>query len=229
MRKFMRWIIYFITFILLALSLYYLPFASLINYLAIIVEKYPTASPLMYVFLVIIGIILFLPGSVAMMISGFLFGFSQGFLFAIIGISLGAQAAFESGRRIARPWVKKKIAASERIQAIELALQEKAFVIIALTRLSLIIPFNILNYIYGASPVKSSTHFIATIIGMLPAITLYVYLGTFSKDINQILSKEATSSDLGDWMIFAGIIFIIITTWIIHKAASTALKKYVDD
>tara|TARA_Y100000389_G_C17469784_1_gene529257 strand:+ start:2311 stop:3000 length:690 start_codon:yes stop_codon:yes gene_type:complete len=229
MRKIIRWIIYFTTFIFLAVSLYYLPFASLINYLAIIVEKYPTASPLMYVLLVIVGIILFLPGSIAMMVSGFLFGFSQGVLFAVIGISLGSQAAFESGRRIARPWVKKKIAASERIQAIELALQEKAFVIIALTRLSLIIPFNILNYIYGASPVKSSIHFIATIIGMLPAITLYVYLGTFARDINQILSKEAPSSDLGDWVIFAGIILIIITTWVIHKAASKALEKHVSD
>ena len=229
MKFLSSWFLYFIVLIFLIISFYFIPFVSLINYLEITSQKYPLVVSFSYVLLVIIGTVLFLPGSISMMISGYLFGFSQGFFLAIIGISLGAQTAFEFGRRVARPWVKKKISSNKYLQAIEMAIEEKAFIIIILTRLSLIIPFNILNYIYGSTSVKSPVHLLATLTGMLPAISIYVYLGTFTRDVSQIISNEATPSDISNWIIFIGIILMLLTAWVIHKAASNALKKYIND
>ena len=225
MKYLNRRLSYLIAFIFLFTSIYFIPFADLINYLEVMSQKYPITASFLYVFLVIVGTVLFLPGSISMMISGYF----QGVFLTIIGISFGAQAAFEFGRRAARPWVKKKIESNKYLQAIEIAIEEKSFVIIILTRLSLIIPFNILNYIYGSTSVKSLIHLLATFIGMLPAIMIYVYLGTFARDINQIISNEATPPELGNLIIFIGIFLMFFTAWVIHKAASNILKKYIND
>ncbi|MDG2107756.1 MAG: TVP38/TMEM64 family protein [Woeseiaceae bacterium] len=229
MKVVMRRISYFVVFTVLMIGAYYVPLDSWVSALVVWGYQHPIASPVVYIFFVIIATVLFLPGSVAMMISGFLFGFLPGLVFAIVAVPLGAQAAFKFGRWFARPWVQQKVATHDRMQAIEAALHEEAFIIVALTRLSLIIPFNLLNYAYGASSVKASVHFIATAVGMLPAITLYVYFGTLARDLGQILSNEATPSELGYWIIVVGVIAIVFATWIIHKTATRALEKHLNN
>ncbi len=113
------------------------------------------------------------------------------------------------------------------MRAVEAALQEQAFIIVVLTRLSLIVPFNLLNYAYGATSVRASVHWLATAIGMLPAVALFVYLGTLARDVGQILSGEAAPSELGYWIIGAGIVAIIAATWVIHRTATRALERHL--
>ena len=96
-----------------------------------------------------------------------------------------------------------------------------------MTRLSLVIPFNVLNYAYGITSVRPRVHLFATTLGMLPAVVLYVYLGTLARDLGQILSGEATPSELGYWIAAAGISAIVILTWAIHRAASRALQRHL--
>ena len=214
-------------FIALVASIYLLPLADWVAALVEWGQRHPVAGPVVYVAFVTLATILFLPGSVAMMIGGFLFGFLPGFAFAAIAIPLGAQCAFEFGRWVARPWVKKSVAGNHRMRAVEAALQEQAFIIVVLTRLSLIIPFNLLNYAYGATSVRASVHWLATAIGMLPAVALYVYLGTLARDLGQILSGEAAPSELGYWILAAGVVAIVAATWIIHRTATKALERHL--
>jgi len=216
-----------LVFVALATSLYFLPLANWVAVLADWGQLHPVLGPLTYMVFVVLATVLFLPGSVAMMIGGFLFGFLPGFLFAALALPFGAQGSFEFGRWVARPWVGRKVANNRRMQAIEAALREQAFVIIVLTRLSLIIPFNLLNYAYGATSVKAATHWMATALGMLPAIALYVYLGTLARDLGQILSGEVAPSDLGYRILAAGIGAIMMATWVIHKTATRALEKHL--
>jgi len=93
--------------------------------------------------------------------------------------------------------------------------------------LSLVMPFNLLNYAYGITSVRGSVHFIATGVGMLGPVALYVYLGTLARDIGQILSGAATPTTLGYWIAAAGIIAIITLTWVMHRAASRALERHL--
>jgi uncharacterized membrane protein YdjX (TVP38/TMEM64 family) len=213
--------------VILATSVYHLPLTNWITDLLVWGQQHPVAGPLLYVIFVVIATVLFLPGSVAMMIGGFLFGLIPGLLLAALAIPVGAQSAFEFGRWVARPWVQKKIVDNHRMHAIEAALSERAFVIVVLTRLSLIIPFNLLNYAYGASSVKPSIHLFATALGMLPAVALYVYLGTLARDLGQILSGAAAPAELSYWIIGAGIVAIVLATWVIHRTATRALEKHL--
>lgn len=214
-------------FVVLAYSLYLLPFAAWIEAVVDWSRLHPVAGPVLYVVCVVTATVLFVPGSGSMMIAGFLFGLLPGFLYAALAIAVGAQCAFLVGRLGARHWVEEKVAASGRMQAIEKGLQEEAFLIVALTRLSIVIPFNVLNYAYGVTSVTSRTHLAATALGMLPAVGLYVYLGTLARDVGQILSGNATPSDLGYWIAAAGVGAIIVLTWAIHRTASRALARHL--
>lgn len=214
-------------FVVLAYSLYLAPFAEWVAYVVAWSGQHPIAGPIAYVACVVIATVLFVPGSVSIMVAGFLFGLVSGIVVAAIGTTLGAQCAFLAGRMGARSWVERRVASNPRMTAIEKGLKEEAFLIVVLTRLSLIIPFNVLNYAYGVTSVTARTHLVATTIGMLPAVALYVYLGTLARDLGQILSGDATPSDLGYWIAAAGISAIVVLTWAIHRSASRALARHL--
>jgi uncharacterized membrane protein YdjX (TVP38/TMEM64 family) len=216
-----------VLFIALVVLAWTLPIGAWVVTLVEWAQSRPVAGPIAYIFFVTLATVIFLPGSAAMMIGGFVFGFGPGLLLAAIAIPLGAQAAFEFARWAVRPWARQKIADNNRIAAIEAALQEQAFTVIVLTRLSLVVPFNALNYAYGATAVKATKYFGATAIGMLPAVGLYVYLGTLARDLSQILSGDAAPSELRYWILGGGITAIVIATAVIHRAASRALQSHL--
>jgi uncharacterized membrane protein YdjX (TVP38/TMEM64 family) len=218
-----------IVFIFLVGSVYFLPIGEWIGLLVNWGRGHAVAGPVAYIAFVAVATVLFLPGSIAMMIGGFLFGFLPGFLFAAIAIPLGAQCAFAFGRWAARPWIRSKVEENPRIQIIELALREQAFLIIVLTRLSLIVPFNLLNYAYGATSVNARTHLVATAVGMLPGVALFVYLGTLARNLSQILSGDAAPPGLGYWLIGAGLAAIVAASWVIHSTASRVLESHLKD
>ncbi len=216
-----------LAFVALVFSLHLLPFADWVAPAVAWAREHSVAGPSTYVLCVVLGTVLFIPGSVSMMIGGFLFGLVPGFLLAAVGISAGAQSAFLVGRKGARHWVENRVASSRRLAAIERGLQEEAFLIVVLTRLSLVIPFNLLNYAYGITSVRTGVHLVATTLGMLPAVALYVYLGTLARDIGQILSGDAAPTELGYWIVAAGITGIIVLTWAIHRMANRALDRHL--
>jgi uncharacterized membrane protein YdjX (TVP38/TMEM64 family) len=206
-------------FAALVYALYSYPVADQVVALVEWAQAHRVAGALLYIICVVLATVLFVPGSGSMMIAGYLFGFSLG--------TAVAQCAFLSGRLVARDWVARQVAGNPRLGAIEAGLREEAFVIVVLTRLSLVMPFNLLNYAYGITSVRGSVHFIATGVGMLAPVALYVYLGTLARDIGQILSGAATPTTLGYWIAGAGIIAIIILTWVMHRAASRALERHL--
>jgi len=213
----------------MAASLYLFPLSEWVALLVDWGRQHPVAGPIVYMVFVVVGTVLFLPGSVVMMIGGFLFGFLPGFVFAVFAIPLGAQCAFEFGRWVARPWVRKKVSDKRRMRALEAALRERAFLVVILTRLSLIIPFNLLNYAYGATSVNARTHLFATGIGMLPAVALFVYVGTLARDMGQILSGEAAPPELGYWILGAGLIAVIAAALVIHRTATRVLERHLNN
>jgi len=214
-------------FAALVYALYVVPIAGPVTALVNWAQANPAAGGIVYVACVVVATVLFIPGSGSMMIAGYVFGFTAGTLLSAVAITLGAQCAFLVGRLVARDWVAAKVSANRRLAAIEGGLREEAFLIIVLTRLSLVIPFNLLNYAYGITAVRGSTHLFATATGMLLPVALYVYLGTLARDIGQILSGAATPTALGYWILGAGIVGISLLTWVMHRAASRALDRHL--
>ncbi len=214
-------------FLALVYALYAVPVADTVFAVIAWAQANPVPGIVVYVVAVVAATVAFVPGSVSMMIAGFVFGFATGTLAAVVALVLGAQASFLIGRSLARDWVARKVGRSARLAALEAGLREEAFFIVALTRVSLVMPFNLLNYAYSITSVDARTYFAATGIGMLLPAALYVYLGAIASDVGQILSGAATPDGLGYLLAAAGIIAIALLSWVMHRAASRVLQRHL--
>ncbi|MDE2489780.1 MAG: TVP38/TMEM64 family protein, partial [Elusimicrobia bacterium] len=130
-----------------------------------------------YVGLYVLACVAFLPGSVLTLGAGAAFGLWTGFLLVSAGSTLGACASFLVGRYFLRDWVSKKLQAVPVFAAIAAAVGQEGGKVVFLTRLSPVLPFNLLNYGYGLTEVGLGEYALASWLGMMPGTFLYVYLG----------------------------------------------------
>jgi uncharacterized membrane protein YdjX (TVP38/TMEM64 family) len=157
-------------------------------------------APGFFVFMIVyfVATILFVPGSILTLGAGFVFanafglgvGVLLGALSVFFGASAGAILSFLLGRYLLRDWVKTLTKKYAIFEALDAALVQKGFRIMALLRLSPIIPFNAINYIAGVTAV-SLRDYCLSLIAIVPGTTLYVFLGASAGS----LTDSASSGD----------------------------------
>lgn len=202
-----------------------LPYAAWLTALERGASDHPVAGAFAYMFVTIVATALLTPGWILMMLGGLVFGAVLGFLYAMAGIVGGAVAAFFVGRTVARKWVERRIAANEHLLALDDALEDQAFTIVALTRVALVFPFNVLNYAYGVTRVNAPVYAAGTALGMIPIVGFYVYLGTLADDIGQILTNGADVGDGAWWAAAMAAVAIVSVVLVVRRALNRALEK----
>jgi hypothetical protein len=90
----------------------------------------------------------------------------------------GNNSLLSLGRTVARKFIKKWIAKRPQFTELDKAVGRKGWKIVFLTRLSPIVPSNILNYGFSLTKINFWQYFFFSWLGMLPVIALYVYLGS---------------------------------------------------
>jgi uncharacterized membrane protein YdjX (TVP38/TMEM64 family) len=128
-----------------------------------------------------VAAVLAVPGTILTLAAGFVFGLALGAPLVSAGSLLGATAAFLIGRFYLGGWVERRIARSLRLQALAAVTRHDGFTIVLLARLSPLLPYNVLNYMFGLSAVRFRDYILASWIGMLPATLVYVYIGSLTK------------------------------------------------
>lgn len=187
--------------------------------------QHPVLAALFYVLGVTVATPLMVPGSVLMMSGGFVFGWVGGAALAAIGVTLGAALACLAGRSIARPAIRGYTEGNAQFNALNGALTKRGFLVVVLTRLSLLIPFNVLNYAYGVTNIDMKTFIPATALGMLPVVGLFAYIGSLASDVDALLASDAGSGAMGRVIVVVGLIAIVAATYVIHKTATRELKR----
>jgi len=148
-------------------------------------------APVLYAALYALGVVLLFPSSALTMGAGMLFGTARGFAAAFTGALAGASLAFLIGRHLARPQVESWTRGRPRFAAIDAELARSGWRIVALTRLSPVFPFTILNYAYGATQVRFRDYVAATALGMAPGGLLYTILGTLGQTGAQAIAGKS--------------------------------------
>ena len=202
-----------------------LPVTDWLEQLARLNEQYPVAVPVAYVVAVTIATVALFPGWISMMLGGLLFGLLPGLPFALLGITAGAFGAFLAGRALGRTWVEQRMGDNLKLQALDEAVNAQSFYIVFLTRFAIVLPFNVLNYAFGLTRVSAVTYVVATALGMLPAVLLYVYLGTLADDFSGILAGDVRPASGAYWIAVFAIVAIAAVIWIVQRAARRALQQ----
>lgn len=142
-----------------------LPAASFTNGLAF------TAAVLV---LSLIGIV---PGALLGMAGGAIFGIAMGSIYSTAGILLGAFSAFLICRSAFRPHITAWLRHCGWLARMDKALTADGWRMVALLRVSPIMPFSITSYALSLSGISARDYMLGTL-AALPPLLGYVFLGT---------------------------------------------------
>jgi uncharacterized membrane protein YdjX (TVP38/TMEM64 family) len=172
-----RWILIGAGVIALIAALQWLPVGDWIESAKGWFEDLGAFGPIVFVALYVAIGLLLLPASAMTIAAGSIFGLWLGFLWAVIAANLTAIAAFLVARHLARGALERKLKSNERFKELDDAIGAGTWKIVALVRLSPIVPFSFANYAMGLTQVGFGPYCLATFLGMLPGTFVYVYLG----------------------------------------------------
>lgn len=124
-----------------------------------------------------VAILLFVPAWIFPFVAGAVFGFGWGMLAATAAALLSAAAAFALARTVLRRRIEQLAARSKSFKAIDAAVRKEGWKVVALMRISPVIPSGLKSYFLGITRVRSRDYLLGSAAGMLPAIALKTYVG----------------------------------------------------
>lgn len=131
-------------------------------------------GPVIFVAIYAVATVAALPGSALTAVAGGLFGSVVGTVAVSAGSTIGAALAFLVARYIARRSVEKWLEGNQKFQRLDRLTERQGAVIVAITRLVPLFPFNLLNFGFGLTRVPFWTYLIFSWLCMLPGTILYV-------------------------------------------------------
>lgn len=124
----------------------------------------------------LIALVGILPASLLGLAAGAVYGIAAGFITSAIGILAGAAIAFALSRSYARPLIAKFLSRSQKLNAFDAALTHQSWRMVALLRVSPVMPFSLTSYALGLSGISLQGYIIGTL-ASLPALAGYVIIG----------------------------------------------------
>ena len=148
-------------------------------------------------------------GSPILLLSGFIFGKWFGFIYAVLGLSIGATLLYTFANYFLKDLIEEKF--SKRFSYLTEKFKENEFIFFLIYRFIGGIPFFISNILPTIFNVKLKTFLFGSIIGMTPQIFVGVALGA---GMNQIIQKNIKIPSLTDFL-FSAEIYTPILAFII--------------
>lgn len=143
------------------------------------VEQHMVAAIMIYVLLTIVTcVVLVLPGVTYAIVASLLFGPFWGTIYCVIAVTIGAGIAFIVGRYFLKEDIEPTIQKNKYLN--KLLFQEankNDFVILMITRLVPIFPYNLQNFAYGITDISFRSYMIYSFLFMIPGTAMYT-IGT---------------------------------------------------
>ena len=210
----------------LVVAFWFLPVRDWLVHVIGWTQAHPRIAWAGFILAYVLAAVCMVPGSLLTLAAGVLFGVTLGVALVSVASTLGAMGAFLVGRFLARDWVESRLEAMPRFRALDRAVARKGWLIVLLARLSVVIPYNLLNYALGLTNVRFGAYVLSTFVGMLPAIFLYVYLGSIAGSLAS-LDQAGTPID-AQWLFVAGLIVTALLIVVIARLTARALRNELD-
>ncbi|MGL5337800.1 MAG: FAD-dependent oxidoreductase [Aeromonas veronii] len=141
------------------------------------VDSHFVSARLLFVLIYVLSTALSLPGASLLTLGGSaVFGVAWGLLLVSFASTLGATLAFLSARFLLRDWVTARF--GDKLATFQSGMaKEGAFYLLSL-RLIPIFPFFLVNLLMGLTPIRVSTYYWVSQLGMLPGTFVYVLAGS---------------------------------------------------
>lgn len=162
-----------------------------------------------------------LPGSALSILAGAIFGPVLGVITVIFAATLGASLAFLVSRYLARSSIEKWLEGNEKFRKLDELTAKHGDIMVAITRLVPIFPFNLLNYGFGLTRVSFRTYVVWSFVCMLPGTILYV--------VGSAAVAEALREGKVPWILVVVVALILGIIAVLGRQAMKRLKEGEED
>lgn len=165
----------------------------------------------------IVLVVVMAPAELMSIAAGLIFGL-WGIPLVIVSATIGAIFAFLIGRYLLRTKVRKLTQRRDLFKAVDAAVGEEGWRLVALLRLNPLVPFNLQNYFFGATDIATLPYAAATFFGIMPGAAAFVYFGTLGQ-------AAAGTTGLGTVRIALLVIGLVATLGLVAVVAWRAKRK----
>ena len=208
--------------IMVFIGTYYLGIGQHLGELQLWIQSWGIWAPGIYLMIYLGIVIASIPATPFGIIAGIMFGSIVGITLIIIGASLGSALTFLIARYFARYAVSRWLASNPRSQKLDRLIETHGTIIVIITRLVPLFPFNILNYGFGLTKISFKTYVVWSTIGMIPGTVVFV---GGSDAIYQSLTTGTIPLELSI-LIISMILLIIGIGWYV-KTTYTKTKNQI--
>ncbi|KAE9624362.1 FAD-dependent oxidoreductase [Aeromonas veronii] len=181
------------------------------------VDGHFVSASLLFVLIYVLSTALSLPGASLLTLGGSaVFGVGWGLLLVSFASSIGATLAFLSARFLLRDWVEQRF--GDKLATFQSGMaKEGAFYLLSL-RLIPVFPFFLVNLLMGLTPIRVSTYYWVSQLGMLPGTFVYVLAGS---ELGQLTSTgNILSPDL-----MVALTLLGLMPWLVKKLTAKLAQR----
>jgi uncharacterized membrane protein YdjX (TVP38/TMEM64 family) len=201
---------------LLGLGWYFLPLREGLTAVQATLADLGPWGVVIFEVLFVLCVVALVPGSALSVAAGLTYGL-WGVPLAIGGATLGGVIAFLIARHFARDRVAAWLLVHPHIEAVAEAVDEEGWRVVALVRLSPLLPFNMQNYLFGITRIPFGQYVVATLLGIAPGTAFDVYLGSLGNlGVNDHSPLEWT-------IVGAGVVATAVLVWLVARKAKSHL------
>lgn len=162
-----------------AVLCHYLPCQLLVDQPALINYLHMAGRKAMVLFLIahVMATAVGLPGTWLVVSGGAVFGLVWGTILSTIGATLGAIAAFYLARLLLRHRIEHRFSQHKIMQKLNQMVSCHQLRCVLAIRVAPISPFNLVNFLFGLTPIHLRPYALGTFLGIIPGTAAYTWLG----------------------------------------------------
>jgi len=166
------------------------------------------------------------PAGLLSLSAGLVWGLA-GLPVVVLAATVAATLALFVGRYLMRDRVRRHVQRDRRLVALVRAVSEGGWRIVALIRLSPILPFGVQNYLLAITDIRAVPYALATAVAIVPSSALYVYLGWLGQAVGTAAPDAGTGA--ARWSLLGlGIVATLLTVREVARRARAALDEVVE-
>ncbi|MFO0758723.1 MAG: VTT domain-containing protein [Byssovorax sp.] len=163
-------------------------------------------------------------------VAGYVYGFPNGVLVALPGITLASCVCFAIGRALLRRPIEQRAKESRFLAALQRAAVSEGLKITLLVRLTFAMPQNLVSYVLSTTPLGLGTFALGTAVGLVPATLFHVYMGSLVTSAAALLAGEAKAQGPLAWVAgAAGVLMTAGGLYLTSRMAKRALDRALAD
>jgi uncharacterized membrane protein YdjX (TVP38/TMEM64 family) len=205
-------------FLLLAFAWFLLPLDEWLEQFSLWVNRFGVVGVIAFGVAIGLSTLLLMPGTPLSVAAAIAYGWWALPLILLADI-ISAAVAFVTTRHFLKGYVRSLVAKRPPMKAAEEAINEDGWKVIALVRLSPLIPFGIQNYLFGSTGVPLATYVVVTALAIVPGTLLNVSAGVLGRT-----AAERGASPLNWIFLGIGIVATVVVTILITRNARRKLR-----